>query len=304
MTAAGLSRGHSRKIRLLKEFQPYFYVMPGMLVLLVLLVYPLVQIFILSVYDGSAFKRSFAGLANYIKLIQDRDFWQAVAHSFIFTAASVFFHFLIGLTLALLLHQKISTLVRSVFRGFLILPWLIAPLVAAMIWMLMYLSFGILNGMLINAGFIESGKIVSWLGDPKISLFSVTLVNIWRGFPFTMVMLLAALQGIPEDLYEAAKIDGAGSVKSFFNITLPSLKGTMLTVGLLDTIWTFRHFDIIFALTGGGPMNSSNVLTTSIYNTAFRAQQWGYSAATAVMMFLFMAVFSLLYIRQIDKEGV
>ena len=300
MTAVGLSK----KTRLLKEFQPYFYVMPGMLVLLILLVYPLLQVFKLSFFDGNAFDRSFVGLANYTKLVQDKDFWQAFYHSFVFTVSSVFFHFLIGLSLALLLHQRISPIIRSTFRGFLIIPWLIAPLVAAMIWMLMYLSFGILNGMLMKIGFLDAGQIVSWLGDPNISLFSVTVVNIWRGFPFTMVMLLAALQGIPDELYEAAKIDGAGAVKSFFYITLPSLKGTMLTVGLLDTIWTFRHFDIIFALTGGGPMNSSNVLTTSIYNTAFRAQQWGYSGATAVMMFLFMLVFSLMYIRQIDKEGV
>ena len=299
-----IAAGSPKKTRLLKELQPYFYVMPGILVLLILLVYPLLQVFSLSFFEGSAFKRSFVGLANYIKLIQDAEFWQAVFRSFIFTVSSVFFHFLIGLALALLLHQKISSIIRSVFRGFLVIPWLIAPLVAAMIWMLMYLSFGILNGMLRDIGFLDSGQIVSWLGDPKLSLFSVTLVNIWRGFPFTMVMLLAALQGIPDELYEAAKIDGAGSVKSFFHITLPSLKGTMLTVGLLDTIWTFRHFDIIFALTGGGPMNSSNVLTTSIYNIAFRTHRWGYSASTAVMMFLFMLVFSLLYIRQINKEGV
>jgi multiple sugar transport system permease protein len=142
------------------------------------------------------------------------------------------------------------------------------------------------------------------VGDPNLSLFSVTVVNIWRGFPFTLVMLLAALQSIPDEMYEAARIDGASATKSFFYITLPSLKGTMMTVGLLDTIWTFRHFDIIFAMTGGGPMNSSEVLTTNIYNLAFRAQRWGYSSATAVMMFLLMLVFSLRYIRQIGREGV
>jgi multiple sugar transport system permease protein len=294
----------SRKTKLLKELQPYFYVMPGIAILLALLVYPLLQVFTMSFFEGGAFRRTFVGLSNYIELLQDAGFWRAVYHTFVFTVSSVFFHFLIGLFLAILLHQKISTLVRSVFRGFLIIPWLIAPTVAAMIWMLIYLSFGILNGMLKDMGFLAGGQVISWLGDPKLSLFSVTVVNIWRGFPFTMVMLLAALQAIPEELYEAAKIDGAGGIKSFFYITLPSLKGTILTVGLLDTIWTFRHFDIIFALTGGGPMNSSDVLTTNIYNTAFRAQRWGYSGSTAVMMFLFMLVFSLLYIRQIRNEGV
>ena len=294
----------SRKAKLLKELQPYFYVMPGILILMGLLVYPLLRVFTLSFFEGSAFQRSFVGLANYIELVRDEDFWRAVYHTFLFTVSSVFFHFLIGLFLAVLLHQKISSMVRSFFRGFLIIPWLIAPTVAAMIWMLIYLSFGILNGILKDLGFLAGGQVISWLGDPKLSLFSVTVVNIWRGFPFTMVMLLAALQGIPDELYEAARIDGAGAVKSFFHITLPSLKGTMLTIGLLDTIWTFRHFDIIFSLTGGGPMNSSDVLTTNIYNTAFRAQRWGYSSSTAVMMFLFMLVFSLLYIRQIRNEGV
>ncbi|MDR1317010.1 MAG: sugar ABC transporter permease [Spirochaetales bacterium] len=290
--------------RSLKNLQPYFFILPAMLILAALLVYPLVQVFSLSFFEGSAFARVFAGLNNYFELLRDRIFWQALGHTFIFTFASVFFHFLIGLFLAMLLHQKISPAIRGVFRGLLILPWLIAPTVAAMIWMLIYYSFGILNGILSDMGLLAAGNVISWVGDPELSLFSVTVVNIWRGFPFTLVMLLAALQGIPDEMYEAARIDGASATKSFFYITLPSLKGTMMTVGLLDTIWTFRHFDIIFAMTGGGPMNSSEVLTTNIYNLAFRAQRWGYSSATAVMMFLLMLVFSLLYIRQIGKEGV
>ena len=186
----------------------------------------------------------------------------------------------------------------------LIIPWLIAPTVAAMIWSLIYNPFGILNGTLATLGVLKGGSTINWLGDPSLTLFSVTVVNIWRGFPFTMVMLLAALQGIPEELYEAARIDGATGLKSFFFITLPSLKPTMMTVGLLDTIWTFRHFDIIFAMTGGGPMNSSEVLTTHIYNLAFRSMKWGYSSAEAVLMFLLMFVFSVLYIRRLSQEGV
>jgi multiple sugar transport system permease protein len=300
MTKTRGSRHHG----LAKFLQPYFYVAPGIALLLALLVYPLLRVMGLSFFEGSAFRRTFVGLGNYIELILDFGFWRAVGHTFIFTLSSVFFHFLIGLFLAMLLHQKISGLVRSIFRGFLIIPWLIAPTVAAMIWMLIYLSFGILNGLLLKFGFLDVGEIISWLGDPHLSLISVTVVNIWRGFPFIMVMLLAGLQGIPDELYEAARMDGASAVKSFFYITLPSLKGTMFTIGLLDVIWTFRHFDIIFALTGGGPMNSSDVLTTNIYNMAFRAQRWGYSSATAVMMFLFMLVFSLFYIRQIKEEGV
>jgi len=284
--------------------EPYFFVFPGISLLLVLLVYPLLEVFHLSFYEGNAFSKTFVGLANYSTLLRDQIFWRALYQTFIFTFASVLFHFLLGLALALLLHQGISLKVRNLFRGMLIIPWLIAPTVAAMIWSLIYNPFGILNGTLATLGVLKGGSTINWLGDPSLTLFSVTVVNIWRGFPFTMVMLLAALQGIPEELYEAARIDGATGLKSFFFITLPSLKPTMMTVGLLDTIWTFRHFDIIFAMTGGGPMNSSEVLTTHIYNLAFRSMKWGYSSAEAVLMFLLMFVFSVLYIRRLSQEGV
>ncbi len=297
--------GFGLKRTALKALQPYFFVLPGTAILVSLLVYPLLQVFILSFFEGNAFGREFVGLLNYAALLKDPIFWKALLQTFIFTFFSVLFHFLIGMTLALLLHQQIESQIRSLFRGLLIIPWLIAPTVAAMIWTLIYNPFGMLNGLLSGIGLLAVGaNNVNWLGNPSLALFSVTAVNVWRGFPFTMVMLLAALQSIPDELYEAARIDGAGSVKSFFHITIPGLRGTILTVGLLDTIWTFRHFDIVFAMTGGGPMNSSEVLTTHIYNQAFRSLKWGYSSSEAVMMFLLLLVFSLSYIRHIGKEGV
>lgn len=298
------TRGMGEKYFTLKYLQAYFFVLPGTLILLLLLVYPLFQVIIMSFFEGNAFERSFVGLSNYVLLFQDVIFWKAFLQTFYFTANSVFFHFVIGLFLALMLHQHINPNIRSFFRGILIIPWLIAPTVAAMIWTLVYSPFGMLNGLLTFLRIlVPGGNNINWIGNPDLSLLSVTVVNIWRGFPFTMVMLLAALQGIPDELYEAARIDGASPLKSFLYITMPSLKGTMLTVGLLDVIWTFRHFDIIFTMTGGGPMNSSEVLTTHIYNLAFRSLKWGYSASEAVIMFLVMIVFSTLYIHNIGKEG-
>ena len=277
------------------NMQAYCFVAPAFLILLVLLVYPLFQVVALSFFNVETSSEIFIGLGNYTQLMMDPIFFKALFQTICFTFGSVFFHFVIGLGLALMLHQSINRFVRSAFRGILIIPWLIAPTVAAMIWVLIYNPFGILNGLLVSTGVMKTGANLNWLGNPAYSLLSVTIVNIWRGFSFVMVMLLAALQGIPEELYEAGMIDGATSLKSFFYITLPCLKGTSMTVGLLDFIWTFRHFDIIFAI-------SSEVLATHVYNLAFRSLRWGYASAEAVMMFLIVLVFSLIYIRRIKKE--
>ncbi|ORC35971.1 hypothetical protein B4O97_07840 [Marispirochaeta aestuarii] len=300
MVETGILR--SNKFFTLKKMQAYFFVLPGIIILLVLLVYPLIQVMVLSFFQGNLLEREFIGLSNYIQLFSDPVFWKALLQTSYFTINSVIFHFLIGLSLALILNQHINSNIRSLFRGFLIIPWLLAPTVAAMIWILIYNPFGMLNGLLTSFNLLSGrGQSINWIGNPNLSLLSVTVVNIWRGYPFTMVMLLAALQGIPDELYEAARIDGASPIKSFFYITIPALKGTMFTVGLLDIIWTFRHFDIIFAMTGGGPMNSSEVMTTHIYNLAFRSLKWGYAAAEAVIMFLVMLIFSTFYIRNLKK---
>ncbi len=288
-----------------KAGQAYFYVGPSLLLLLALLVYPLFQVIRLSLFEVGTSSNTFIGLKNYTQLLADPIFFKALYQTVCFTLGSVFFHFFIGLGLALMLNQPVNQKFRNTLRGILIIPWLIAPTVAAMIWVLIYNPFGILNGLLATLGIIKAGVAsINWLGNPDYSLFSVTLVNIWRGFPFIMVMLLAGLQGIPGELYEAGMLDGANSWKSFWFITLPSLKGTFMTVGLLDTIWTFRHFDTIFTMTGGGPINSSEVMTSYIYNLAFRSLRWGYASAEAVIMFLILLIFSLIYIQRVRKEEV
>jgi multiple sugar transport system permease protein len=140
-----------------------------------------------------------------------------------------------------------------------------------MIWVLMLAPFGVLNGLLTTLGLLDPNATINWLGSPQTSLLSVTAMNIWRAFPFFMVMLLAGLQAIPEDVYEAADIDGTTARQKFWYITLPALRGIILTVVLLDSIWTFRAFDPVYVMTGGGPINSSQVLATVIYFDAFRS---------------------------------
>lgn len=290
--------------KLLKmQTQAYLLLAPALLILFMLLVFPLFQVFRMSLYDVDFRNDAFVGLKNYINLFHDPAFGLAIRNTIIFTVASVVFHFVIGLLLALLLNSSINSKIQGFFRGLFILPWLIAPTVASMIWVLIYNPFGVLNGVLIKLGLMSKGTAVAWLGNPALALMAVTIVNIWRGYPFTMVMLLAGLQGIPVSLYEASMIDGASPFKQFLYITLPSLKEVALTVGLLDVIWTFRHFDTIFTMTGGGPMHASEVLATHIYNNAFRVNEWGYASAEAVLMFLLMLIVGLFYVFRIaDKK--
>jgi multiple sugar transport system permease protein len=269
-----------------------------------LMVYPLGQVIRMSFFDINLRTETWVGLGNYGELLRTSLFWQVLWQTILFTVGSVVFHLLIGMGLALLLHSKINVRIRNIFRGLLIIPWLFAPTVAGMIWVLMLSPFGVLNGVLAAIGLLDANATINWLGSPQTSLLSVTAMNIWRAFPFFMVMLLAGLQAIPEDIYEAADIDGTSSWQKFWYITIPGLRGIILTIVLLDFIWTFRAFDPVYVMTGGGPVNSSQVLPTAIYFDAFQKLKFGYASAEAVIMFLILFAASVVYVRRAVREIV
>jgi multiple sugar transport system permease protein len=281
-----------------QDVQAYAFIAPALILLVALLVYPLAQVIRMSFFEVTVRDERWVGLGNYVALAQSPAFWQAAWQTVLFTAGSVVAHLVIGLGLALLLHARIAPRLRSLFRGLLILPWLLAPVVAGMIWALVLNPFGVLNGFLSTLGLLDRNATINWLGDPRTSLLSVTVVNIWRSFPFPMVMLLAGLAAIPDELYEAASLDGCGPASQFRFVTLPSLRGVLATVALLDFIWTFRAFDLVFVMTGGGPINSSQVLATGIYFDAFQKFQFGYASAEAVAMLVLLMVGSIAYLRR------
>jgi multiple sugar transport system permease protein len=284
------------------EIQAYAFLGPALCLLLVLMVYPLVQVMRMSFFDITVRTETWAGVANYFELLRDPLFWQILWQTVLFTLGSVVFHLVLGMGLALLLHTGINLKIRNLFRGLLILPWMFAPTVAGMIWVLMLSPFGVVNGFLTTIGILDPNQTVNWLGSPRTSLLSVTAMNIWRAFPFFMVMLLAGLQAIPADVYEAADIDGTTPLQKFWFITIPGLRGVILTIVLLDGIWTFRAFDPVYVMTGGGPVNSSQVLATSIYFNAFQKLRFGYASAEAVVMFLILFTFSVVYVRRSVRE--
>jgi multiple sugar transport system permease protein len=284
------------------EIQAYAFLGPALLLLGLLMVYPLGQVVRMSFYEMNLRKEIWIGLGNYAEILSAPLFWQVLWQTVLFTLGSVVFHLGIGMGLALLLHTKINTQIRNFFRGLFIIPWLFAPTVAGMIWVLTLSPFGVLNGLLAALGLLGSNDTINWLGSPATALLSVTAMNIWRAFPFFMVMLLAGLQAIPEEIYEAADIDGTTGWQKFWYITIPGLRGIILTIVLLDFIWTFRAFDPVYVMTGGGPVNSSQVLPTIIYFDAFQKLKFGYASAEAVIMFLILFAVSVVYVRRAVRE--
>ena len=285
-----------------QELQAYGYLWPALVLLGVLMVWPLVQVIRMSFFEVTLQKERFVGLDNYGELLATPLFWSALMHTILFTAGSVVLHLVTGLGLALLLHTRINARFIAAMRGALIIPWLLAPTVAGMIWVLMLAPFGVVNGLLMSLHLLDPANTLNWLGSPETALGSVTAMNAWRAFPFFMVMLLAGLQAIPEVLYEAADIDGATAFEKFRYITLPGLRGVITTIVLLDSIWTFRAFDPVYVMTGGGPMNSSEVLATAIYFDAFQKSRFGYASAEAVVMFLILFTASAIYVRRTMRQ--
>lgn len=281
-----------------EELLAFSFLWPALLILVALLLYPLGDVIRLSFYDSNLQREVWVGLGNYVALFNDPLFWKAFIQTIVFTFFSVVLHLVIGLALALLLNMHLDATFRSLARGLLIVPWLLAPTVAGMIWVLMLQPFGVFNGFLVSLGLLDPNGTISWLGDPSTALGSVTAMNVWRAFPFFMVMLLAGLQAIPRQLYEAAEIDGATLWEQFWHITLPQLRGVMATIVLLDSIWTFRAFDPVYVMTGGGPAHSSEVLATAIYFDGFQKLKFGYASAQAVVMFVVLFIVSAIYVRR------
>jgi len=248
----------------------------------------------MSFYREEAHESIFVGVHNYIKVLTDSVTWVALQNSLFFTGFTVLFHFLVGLLFAVVLSKRIRG--RNLWRVLQFIPWLFPPAVAACIWILIYHpQYGLINGLLFR---LDLGWLVrDWLGNPKSALAMVTIVNIWNWYPFFSLILLAGIESISPTLYEAAKIDGAGRWSRFFYITLPLLFPIIVTCSLLDAIWTFRFFDLVWIMTRGGPIRSTEIMATWVYKSAFYEFDFNLGAALGGIMFLISLAFCFVYIR-------
>ena len=234
---------------------------------------------------------TFIWFKNFGYLFSTSDFWNALKNSLIWTIGSVAFQFGIGLALALFLNKKFFA--RDVYRGLVFFSYLIPTIVIAIVFRFM------LNDVtgIIAIAFQRIGLRWGWFASPKTSMMSVILVNVWKYFPFVVVCILAQLQTIDRQMYEAAKIDGAGSFQQFRHITWPFILPVVFIVLMLRTIWTIKNFDIIKLLTGGGPLDSTETLPILTYDTVFASFKLGRGSAVAVLMFIILMVASSVYLR-------
>lgn len=223
---------------------------------------------------------TFIGFGNYIELVKDSIFWKAVWNTAVFTLVAVIGKTVFGMIMALVLNEKI--VFRNVFRVLLFLPWTIPTIVSVFTWQWIYSDVGgVLNYLLLKAHLIAQP--VGWLASPDLAMFSVIMVNVWRGIPFMGIAILAGLQTLSKEMYEAAMLDGAGAIKRFFYMTLPSVKEVTVLAAVMTTIWTLNDFEIIWLLTRGGPSNGTQVLSTLSYTIGFLNMSLGKAIAIAIM---------------------
>jgi multiple sugar transport system permease protein len=283
VAAQGLSwRGLVQK-KLGRDFAlGYLLLLPLIVVLFGLLAYPIVTALGITLQEKTiGMPGRFIFLENYRRLLfEDKVFWRVVQNGFIFTIGSVSLKVVLGMTLALVLNRRI--VLRGFFRGLLLMPWVAPTVVTALAWRWILDMMGVFNYIMMNVGIMKLP--VPWLARYGPAMFSLILVNAWRGFPFFGITLLAGLQTIPLELYEAAEVDGASAWQRFWSITLPSLRTVLLVVTILSTIWTFNDFSIVWLLTRGGPVNATDVFATYTYKLAFETSRLGYGETVSVML--------------------
>jgi len=276
----------------------YAFVAPALLLLLAVLAYPAGRSLRLSLSSGVRGSSGYS-LVQYAELLRSDVFRQVLQNTALFVAASVALHLALGLALALTLNRPLFG--RAAFRVLALLPWVVPDVVAGIVWKwILNPLYGLMNDLLFRAGLIAAP--VEWLTAPGLVLPSVVLANVWRGFPFVMIILLAGLQSIPVELYEAAAIDGAGTVQRFRHVTLPGLRKVLIVALALDTIWEVRRFGLIQAMTAGGPGIMSEVLSTQVFKQYFQFFKFEYASAMAIAMTGLLLVVSLPYVRMIVRQ--
>jgi multiple sugar transport system permease protein len=282
-----------------KQLVPFAYLSPTILLLTVLSLIPIATVFYYSLMDNVIITTdapAFVGIRNYVEIVSDSVFLQALGQTLYLTIMSVIVHFILGLSFAMLLNTKVvGPGTRALFRVVYILPWVFTASIIAILWRLMLNPNGIINYLLLWTGL--ASEQIEWLGSRQLALQSVTFINIWAGYPFYMVSLLAGLQGIPNDLYEAGTIDGANGPQLFRFITLPQLKPIIISLAMLDFIWTTHQFTLIWMTTGGGPIRATEVLSTFTYKLAFSSYQFSLASTTAFVILALSIGVALFYVR-------
>jgi multiple sugar transport system permease protein len=276
---------------------------PAILLLLGLVLYPIVYSFWLSLHAYNLRQPNrvrFIGIDNYVTVLSSDQFWAAAGNTAIFCAGSISLTVILGTLLALLLNESFPG--RGILRAVMLLPWAVPPVVNGLIWQwLLDGQHGLINALLLGSGLVDSPQ--AWLSQTQSAMPALILAQAWNHVPFVAVVMLAALQTIPDELYDSAQIDGAGLIQRFIYVTLPWLSHALLLVLVTQTMVALRTFDIIYVLTGGGPGSATTVIAWLTYVTTFNLTDFGRGNAYAYIIAIITFCLSLLYIRLLWKRG-
>ncbi len=282
----------------------YMFILPAVIYMLLFIGYPILYNWSISFHDVTAQtlakdQREFIGLENYRAIFADSTFWAAFKHTLQYTIGSLLFQFSIGFALALFFKKNFP--LAKTIRGFIVISWILPVTVTALVFKFMFAeNSGIINYILMQLHIIDEP--IGWLLNGGTAMFALIIANAWVGIPFNMLLLITGLNNIGSDIYEAASIDGANSVQQFFQMTIPLLKSTILSVLVLGFVLTFKVFDLVFVMTGGGPVDSTEMLSTYSYKLSFQLFKFGEGAAVANVLFVCLFCVALLYIKTISND--
>jgi multiple sugar transport system permease protein len=287
-----------RRLRTSVALTPYAFLIPALVVTAFVIFFPVLQTLWFSLHNYVLFRPRnvpFIGLANFARAMADEVFWISLRNSLFWIGLVVSLQFLLGLCAALLLNQSFWW--RGIARSLIIIPWALPSVIIGLMWSWMYdFHIGVVNDVLVRFGIIAAP--IAWLARPDTALYSIIVALIWQGFPFFTVVILAGLQTIPDELYEAAEIDGASRWQQLRWVILPSIAGIVTTALLLRTIWVANSLDVILVMTGGGPGYATHTLPLYAFVKAYSSMEFGYAAALAVILTILLLAVVFTYVRR------
>lgn len=281
---------------------PFLMLIPAIASLLIVSIYPTAKTIVMSFYDKSLLKQEepFIGLENYIEAFSKSSTWQTVFNTLFFAIVSLVIAVALAMYIAVKLIKPYP--LRGFFRAMFLVPWVTPPLVASIVWRFIFSeNFSPINSLLLKLNLIKVpinflGGTSTFLGISQ-PLVVLTIINVWSIFPFLMVMFIAGLQTVPQEIYEAAKIDGAGKIATFWKITVPCIRPVITSSIVLELIWQFNNFNISYMVTNGGPLGLTKTMAVEVYQAAFTNYRYGYASALSIIMMMIALVPAIFYIR-------
>ncbi len=280
----------------------YLYVLPALTVMLIVIAYPIYYTLELSLFKTppnlQMKDKIYVGLENYVTILTSESFHDVTINTLVWTIFSTSIAFVLGLCAALALHREFAG--RGILRAVLLVPYVVSAVAASYVWKWLYHSdFGVIGALSVQFGFTD--RPINFLDNLHTALPSLIVVNIWREFSFAMIMLMAGLQTVPEQLLRAAQVDGANAWQRFCHVTFPHLKGVSMVTILLLMVANFNSFIIPWVMTGGGPAGASDIWITQIYQLAFGRQRWGLASAYAVILFIVLMTLGYFYVKALTR---